>query len=122
MAEYIEREEVMRCIKNSKTLFNPTVRPIFDVASHLVSQVPAADVVPLVHGELRVEVTTEGFLNAEVATQRGWYRKCYFCPSCNQQLKEEMYEKDSCFMSWCVVRDESPMHYCPNCGARIDGE
>lgn len=114
MAEYIEKADVYKLFDGSSGI----------VALHVadIDQIPAADVAPVVHGELRVEVTTEGFLNAEVATQRGWYRKCYFCPSCNQQLKEEMYEKDSCFMSWCVVRDESPMHYCPNCGAHMKEE
>lgn len=50
MAEYIEREVAIQYLKKHKPLFDPKARPVFDVTRHLVSQVPAADVVPVVHG------------------------------------------------------------------------
>ena len=49
--EYIEREAIIQEIKEAKNDFSPTVRPIFDVATHLVSHAPTADVAPVVHGK-----------------------------------------------------------------------
>lgn len=92
-------------------------------ARHCVVTAPAADVAPVVHGPMRVEVTTDDFVNRELASNSGWYRKRYFCPSCGQKLKEETYEKEHCFASWDLVREECPLHHCPNCGAHMkDGE
>ena len=49
MAEYIAREAAIRSIQEAKNSFSPTVRPVFDAARCLVSQVPAADVVEVRH-------------------------------------------------------------------------
>lgn len=91
-------------------------------AYHKIRNLPSADVVPVVHGPMRIEVTTDDFVNRELAANGGWYRKHYFCPSCGQKLKEETYEKEHCFGSWDLVREECPLNYCPNCGARMDGD
>lgn len=48
MAEYIERENVVSKIKEIKNDFSPTVRPVFDVASYIISNAPTADVVEVV--------------------------------------------------------------------------
>lgn len=78
---------------------------------------------PVVHGRMRIEFTTDDFVNRELASNGGWYRKRYFCPFCGQKLKEETYEKEHCFASWDLVREECSLHYCPNCGAHMkDGE
>lgn len=68
---------------------------------------------------LRVAVTTDDFDNIEVAHANGWYRKHYYCPFCNSELKTETFEHDHCFGSWCAVSEKVPMHHCPNCGTKI---
>lgn len=68
---------------------------------------------------LRVEITTEDFDDIEMAYANGWYRKHYYCPSCNSELKTETFEHAHCFGSWCAVSKQVPMHHCPNCGTKI---
>lgn len=45
MKEYIEREAVIQEIKEAKNNFSPTVRPIFDVATHFISHAPAVNII-----------------------------------------------------------------------------
>ena len=49
--EYIEREVAIQLLEKVKNDFSPTVRPMFDVSKHIISEVPIADVEPVVHGE-----------------------------------------------------------------------
>lgn len=77
---------------------------------------------PVIHGQMRVEIVTDDFVNKELAQNSGWYRKRYYCPSCGKKLKDETYEKDYCYMDWNVVWGGDKLRYCPFCGTRIDEE
>lgn len=86
MAEYIPREALVHRLKNPY-LFNITQR-IFDI----ISEIPAADVAPVVYGRWGT-----GRFNLET----GNYEEQ--CTRCRNFSKE--YGKP----------------YCPNCGAKMDG-
>ena len=86
MDEYIEREALVHRLKNPY-LFNITQR-IFDI----ISEIPAADVVPVMHGRWGT-----GRFNLET----GNYEEQ--CTHCRNFSKE--YDKP----------------YCPNCGAKMNG-
>ena len=116
MAEYIKSEFNPCTVCDYKRCSNCILH---ELAMKFVGH-PAADVALVVCGPMRVEVTTDDFVNQELALNSGWYRKRYFCLSCGQKLKEETYEKEQCFASWDLVREECPLHHCPNCGARMD--
>ena len=84
MDDYIKREALVHRLK-SPYVFNITQR-IFDI----ISEIPAADVAPVVHG-------------------RWIYDKKAQRPYCSV-CKEYFYGATN-----------SPMSYCSNCGAMMDG-
>lgn len=89
MAEYIPREALVHRLKNPY-LFNITQR-IFDI----ISEIPAADVAPVVHG---------------------WWE--YNLPTINT------YGQLKCSIcNWWTLDPsvDSSYSYCPNCGAKMDG-
>ena len=90
MAEYIEREALVHRLKNPY-LFNITQR-IFDI----ISEIPAADVAPVVHARwIYVEET--------LATSSG-----YCCSACRRPR-------------WLSPDVPEVFKYCPKCGAKMDG-
>ena len=92
--EYIEREAIIQEIKEAKDSFSPTVRPIFDVATHLISHAPAADVAPVVHGTWSLESDEEMpnlmfklvICSACGGKANGTYN---FCPNCGADMREK---------------------------------
>lgn len=88
MAEYIKREALVHRLK-SPYLFNITQR-IFEI----ISEIPAADVAPVVHGRW-IEKSAPA-------------RKIYFeCSHCGAQENKHTAIKG---------------YYCWRCGAKMDGE
>ena len=94
MAEYIDREAVVRRIEVTPLLKYGIPKEVRDGVIDLVKIQPAADVAPVVHG--RWEQDADG----------DWY-----CTNCDETVaicdsgKERTYRKP----------------YCPNCGAKMDG-
>lgn len=88
MAEYIEREALVHRLKRPY-LFNITPR-IFEI----ISEIPAADVAPVVHGRWipHDRVFGDDFL------------VCSKCQFVSEDRSTRRY-----------------YHYCPNCGAKMDG-
>lgn len=48
---YIDVDAIQRTIQEIKKEFAPNYRPVLEVAAHLISQTPIADVVAVRHGE-----------------------------------------------------------------------
>lgn len=92
MAEYIEREALVHRLK-SPYLFNITQR-IFDI----ISEIPAADVAPVVHGQWD-DSGRYTFPGGDTAVR---------CTNCGCALTESEYRLNN----W---------NYCPVCGAKMDG-
>ena len=86
MAEYIPREALVHRLKDPY-LFNITQR-IFDI----ISEIPAADVAPVVHGRWGT-----GRFNLETGN---YEEQCTRCRNFSKEYGNP---------------------YCPNCGAKMDG-
>lgn len=107
MAEYIEKEELLRkrpfCVAGG--LVNDYTEGFCDCvdeARETIKNMPAADVAPVVHGKWVKEPPYKSI--------GGEYLKALICSKCN---------------SFFVSDGNKPwqMHnYCPNCGAKMDGE
>lgn len=102
MAEYIKREALVHRLKNPY-LFNITPR-IFEV----ISEIPAANVAPVVHG-LWMPVHESEMTGWDPAVAGRDPIGGYICSVCKE---EAVYDCNDEF----VLSD-----YCPNCGARMDG-
>ena len=92
MAEYIKREALVHRLK-SPYLFNITQR-IFEI----ISEIPAADVAPVVHGRWD-DSGRYTFPSGDTAVR---------CTNCGCALTESEYRLNN----W---------NYCPVCGAKMDG-
>lgn len=91
MAEYIEREAALHAI-----LGEPTESHYPSWYAERIKALPAADVVPVVHG--RWEESKEHF---------------YLMNGCKEWI--------NFYCSECDAPNNSPTDYCPNCGAKMDG-
>lgn len=84
MSEYIERSALLQSLKSSGVAS--------DFALYKISNFPAADVAPVVHGEW---VTIDGISRCS---------ECGYIPAYDSSIDDLYY---------------SP--FCPNCGAKMDG-
>lgn len=106
MAEYIKREELMEFPirrnhydrKNGNKHFINGIETVLEYAENL----PAADVAPVKHGQWIIGVNNDDF---DV--------KCSKCEW------TDIFEVAGIST---VERIAKVMHYCPNCGAKMDGE
>lgn len=89
MAEYIDREAANLALAEQG--FD------WDKAKQALASVPAADVVPVVHG--RWDERKEHIYLANGACKE-WIN--FYCSECD-------------------APNSSPIDYCPNCGAKMDG-
>ena len=92
MAEYIEREVLTLLAYKSGDYGHPAVVDLEDIAN-----IPAADVVPVVHGRWVDKMV------------RDWH-----CSECGQKVPRQVYFDGYCYAD--------KLNYCPNCGARMDGD
>jgi hypothetical protein len=97
MAEYIERERA----RHELTLFFRYDTDVAEDCDSLLCMLPAADVVPVRHGEW---ISLTECANAGV-----------YCSVCHKKVYKEDY-------AWCNKKNKVRSNYCPNCGARMDGE
>lgn len=106
MTEYIKREGLMEFPirrnhydrKNGNKHFINGIETVLEYAENL----PAADVVPVVHGKWIIGTGDDEF---DVK-----------CPKCGW---DDIFEVAGIAA---VKRISETMHYCPNCGAKMDGE
>lgn len=91
MAEYIKKETLVHRLK-SPYLFNITKR-IFEI----ISEIPAADVAPVVHGCFEPCFDENG----------NWRLGFAKCSNCGKRYYAQVINH---------------FGYCPNCGAKMDGE
>lgn len=106
MAEYIQREAILRLIGTPPS--SPTTEREDRLISAFVSTVenfPAADVRPVVKGEWIISIGNNG---KPVGT---------ICPICGFAWAEEI---DAVKLEPALSLIRTP--YCPNCGARMEGK
>lgn len=94
MAEYIEREALVHHFMTKRQYLTKDL--VMD-AAYEVSKFPAADVAPVVHGRwINEQMIVGGFAETWACD----------CSVCGRTQKEPLWKPN----------------YCPNCGARMDGE
>ena len=95
MAEYIEREALMR---NLKQFAYEQLTPLVE---SLIQKQPAADVVEVRHGKWKLKQYEGGILDGEI------YDECSIC-------EYQRFFDD--------IRFKTAFNYCPKCGAKMDGK
>ena len=95
MAEYIKRDTAIRAVMAAKWVDGSDGA----MAMEIVASPPAADVVPVVHGEW---------------VRPRWKNSncCYDCSVCGNEVMHQEYR-------W---RDKKIYPICPWCGAKMDGD
>lgn len=94
MGDYISREELLSLYEDKD--INPAQWSVpLSVVIQNIKDVPAADVAPVVHGE---------WIDDQQSIFNGVIER--HCSRCGQLMTSAITRK---------------MHYCPNCGARMDG-
>lgn len=118
MAKYIEREKVLKTLEEIKsekekqfekrTIFfedlltvNNEIDAIESVIEIIKKEIPTADVQPVKHGR---------WITSEITTDSG-YTSCSCCHS--EYYIGDLYNLEG---------DNDFVMYCPNCGARMDGD
>ena len=100
MAEYIEREALLSDVDKAFRLFveHDDILRLYSDARGSVIYAPAADVAPVVHGR---------WIDKPTGKYRNWQS---WCSACGKHSG--------------IGGIQSNQHkpYCPNCGARMDGE
>ena len=71
---------------------------------------------------LREVIRTDCFNNKELAAERGWYRKFFYCTECGLEIRHETWDDHYMFGSGTILKDNQTPNFCPNCGTRIDEE
>lgn len=69
---------------------------------------------------MRVEIDTKDFENLEIAREKGWYRKKFFCSNCDLLIKIETWDSRYIFGTSTVLKNNYTPNYCPNCGRQTD--
>ena len=113
MAEYIERQVALDALGVTK---NATkyggdhsgydTKMLYEIHDALTG-IPAADVAPVVHGEW-IRSGLEGHI---------------ICNKCGYEAKHTIVERQDAIGKW-ISRFAQDMktNFCPNCGAKMDGE
>ena len=96
MAEYIEKEAVVHHFMTKRQYLTKDL--VMD-AAYEVSKFPAADVAAVVHGR--------------------WEAQKYWKYENKHSIQ---YHTNRCSLCHCDVSSRLLYNYCPNCGARMDGE
>ena len=95
MTEYIEREALMR---NLKQFAPEQLTPLIE---SLIQKQPAADVVEVRRGKWKLKQYEGGILDGEI------YDECSIC-------EYQRFFDD--------IRFKTAFNYCPKCGAKMDGK
>lgn len=66
-------------------------------------------------------IKNDCFKNKELAEERGWYRKFFYCRECGLLIRTETWDEHYMFGCSTVLKDNQTPNFCPNCGTRTDG-
>lgn len=98
MAEYIKREAVLRAVQGQRSpCQSPAQNRMLDCLKAAVIRISAADVAPVVHGCFEPCFDENG----------NWRQGFAKCSNCGKEYYAQVINH---------------FGYCPNCGAKMDGE
>lgn len=101
MAEYIDKHEAYTLLKDLEAAYiYPPVREAYEKAARCIDQITPSDVQPVKHGQWE-----------EIEEYGGWGGTYFRCSICGDE-----WDLDT------GTPVENGMKYCPNCGARMDGD
>lgn len=103
MADYLSREEILRVFDNL-TVKNPD-----DKYQHGMQDAIDCLIPEVINGMEAAYTVKHGRWIAENRDNRG-YADCYTCTNCN------------CYSYTYTLMKDCEYDYCPNCGARMDGD
>ncbi len=104
MAEYIEREKFRNILEAKAEMAFGTPKQVFYNTIAMLDLIPAADVVEVRHSKWIKGRKEKLYYNDDMS---GFYDFPVTCSVCKFDITDEgFYETD----------------YCPNCGAKMDGE
>lgn len=98
MADYIEKGAAKYAVDFAMDLSDTE----YDAICNSIDKAPSADVAPVVHGRW---LSLEEYAEKIGADTTGYVGGWCFCSECEQQMRD--------FYGW---------NYCPNCGAKMDGD
>ena len=103
MAKYIEQEDLLELYRMDDPVLNENGHVPLPVIRQNIMDIPAADVSPVRHGHW---ISLTECANAGV-----------YCSICKKKVWKSDY-------AWCSKRCRNKLqsNYCPNCGAKMDGE
>ncbi len=127
MEKYINAEKFLQAQRKRCTYYPPLIGTCPTDNVTLDSEIikfPAADVVPVKHGKWIIRKRTKLVLTDKAAVKEG-----YHLITDRNRYKAAMVLKkhivvEAPYCSLCSYRgeDDNPTPYCPNCGARMDGD
>lgn len=91
MAEYIDREELLRIEKFLDTEVlraSKTASTIYDQMMYDIEHVPAADVAPVKHGKWEPSIYANDFWRCSNCSSV-WNRRFEYCPHCGSKMDLE---------------------------------
>ena len=103
--EYIERGTMLTTIQRYEDWecpATPSALKLVDMIRGRLREIPAADVVEVVHGEWKLHGNDDDLGST------------YWCSHCYFQVDEELFYPHG-------YDEEKPYNYCPRCGAKMDG-
>ena len=115
MAEYIEREAAIRTalISDCEDVSLNDVIKVTEEVAEAIKRIPTADVAPVRHGKW----TVYDMYEYKLADRTTAYEPVFACSVCG--MHTESYVREDYPQ---MPEDADFPKYCPNCGARMDGE
>jgi predicted RNA-binding Zn-ribbon protein involved in translation (DUF1610 family) len=68
---------------------------------------------------LRIEITYDDFRDSEIAKEKGYHRRKFYCPHCDLLVRIETWDDHRMFGLSTIMKDNIMPNYCPNCGEEI---
>ncbi len=106
MAEYIDREKVIKLLNKISSL-NEVGMAIADIVAPLIEKAPTADAVEVKHEEWLPYESEESYGYDD---QKVWYK----CSACGKDALGRCPDDE-----WYSFPQKT--NYCPHCGAKMDG-
>jgi hypothetical protein len=101
MSKYIAKQKAISALINEANTHNNPVKRAYTRAAAIIEQITAEDIQPEKHGRW-------------ICNEELYYNGMTKCSCCNEEYYTEDIQN--------LQGDLRTVNYCPNCGARMDGD